>query len=573
MIRGIGVSKGIALAQQYVISDVLTAERDSAIDAELDVEKLRRARKEAMEQLAWTLEHAAERFGAEESEIFDVQLLLLDSDELWASAEKGVREAGHCAEWAFDEAVEERIDAFSKLSSEYLRERVLDLKDIRQRVLRCMRQKYDTSRNAGREVVIIGHEVMPSQIMEQRERLVRGIVMEAGGATSHTVLLANMLGIPCVVGAAGVLVQAVDGEEIIIDGAAGEVILHPGEEEKRAFEETRTLLVREEALDRAYFGCPDRSGDGSVLPLWCNIAAVSDTEQVLLNDGGGVGLMRSEFLFLGRQSAPGEEEQYNAYRQMAERLGGKPLVIRTLDLGADKQVSYLGLEKEDNPALGLRAIRYCLRHEEIFLPQLRAILRAGAGQDVRMMLPMVASLAELRSAKVLLERAKTQLREEGMSFRQDMPIGVMIEVPSAAMLAGEFAAEADFFSIGTNDLVQYLFSADRTNPNVSSLNRPYAPALLRLVQHVARKGAEHGITVAICGHAGQDPLLLPLWLAMGIGELSVSPTSVLSLRRSLSGLSREDCLPLLERVLEMQDTDEVLDCLKEFRSRHVVRQR
>ena len=178
-----------------------------------------------------------------------------------------------------------------------------------------------------------------------------------------------------------------------------------------------------------------------------------------------------------------------------------------------------------------------------------------------MMLPMVASLAELRSAKVLLERAKTQLREEGMSFRQDMPIGVMIEVPSAAMLAGEFAAEADFFSIGTNDLVQYLFSADRTNPNVSSLNRPYAPALLRLVQHVARKGAEHGITVAICGHAGQDPLLLPLWLAMGIGELSVSPTSVLSLRRSLSGLSREDCLPLLERVLEMQDTDEVLDCL------------
>ena len=190
-----------------------------------------------------------------------------------------------------------------------------------------------------------------------------------------------------------------------------------------------------------------------------------------------------------------------------------------------------------------------------------------------MMLPMVASLAEVRAAKIMVERAKTQLREQGLPFRQDMPIGVMIEVPSAAMLAGEFAAEADFFSIGTNDLVQYLFSADRTNPNVSNLNRPYAPALLRLVEHVAREGAEHGITVAICGHAGQDPLLLPLWLAMGIGELSVSPASVLSLRRALSGLTQEDCLPLLEHVLGMQDTDDVLDCLQEFRSRHAVEQR
>lgn len=565
MIKGNGVAKGIALAQQYLIDEELTARHDTAGVLDTELETLRRARKLAVEQLTWISTHAAEQFSVTESEVFDAQLLLLDSDDLWNCAERGVREAGRCAEWAFDAAIEERIEVFSKLGSEYLRERVLDLKDIRQRVLRTICREPGADVRQDREVILVGREVMPSQLMEHRDGHVCGIAMEAGGFTSHTVLLANMMGIPCIVGARGLLAQAVSGAEMIIDGSTGEIIPHPGVEEKRAYAENRTRLKREMELNRAYINRPDRSKDGAEIQLWCNIAAVRDTEQVQLCNGGGVGLMRSEFLFLGRQSAPDESEQYTAYRQMAENLNGKPLVIRTLDIGADKQVSYLDLGKEENPALGFRAIRYCLVHEEIFLPQLRAILRAGAGQDVRLMFPMITSLADLRMAKAMVERAKDELRAEGLPFREDMPVGIMIEVPAAALMAADFAAESDFFSVGTNDLTQYILSADRTNPNVSQLSQPYAPALLRMMNFVAQKAHVSGTPVAICGHAGQDLLLLPLWLAMGIDELSVSPTSVLELRRALSELTRADCLSLLERVLALQTTEEVLACLQEFR--------
>lgn len=564
MIKGNGVAKGIAFAQQYLMNEELTARRDTAAVADVELEVLCRARKLAVEQLTCISAHAAEQFSTTESEVFDAQLLLLDSDDLWRRAEHGVRELGRCAEWAIDAAIEERIDVFSKLDSEYLRERVLDLKDIRQRVLRAMRQKADTDAGQDHEVILIGHEVVPSQLMEHRDGRVCGIAMEAGGVTSHTVLLANMMGIPCIVGAQGLLAQAASGAEMIINGFTGEIILHPDVEEKRTYAETRNRLMREKELNGAYIGRPDRSEDGAEVHLWCNIASVRDTEQVLEHDGGGVGLMRSEFLFLGRQSAPDEAEQHSAYRQMACNLNGKPLVIRTLDIGADKQVSYLNLGAEENPALGFRAIRYCLMHEDIFLPQLRAILRAGVEGDVRMMFPMIASLAELRLAKAMVARAKDELRAEGLPFREDMPVGIMIEVPSAALMAGDFAAEADFFSVGTNDLTQYVLSADRTNPNVSHLSQPYAPALLRLMNFVAKKAAAADTPVAICGHAGQDPLLLPVWLAMGINELSISPTSVLELRRALSGLKRADCLPLLEQVLGLQTTEEVLARLREF---------
>lgn len=566
MIKGTGVSKGIALAKQYLIDSAPSVRRETVTEHTKELEALRASRALAVEQLTDTGKDAATHFGAAEQEVFEAQLLLLDSDDLWNCAERGVLEKNQCAEWAFDEVIEERITMFSQLESAYLQERVLDLKDIRQRVLRCLSQKPGGGSSTESSVILIGSEVMPSQLMDHRYGPIRGIAMEAGGITSHTVLLANMMGIPCVVGACGLLAQAVSGDEMILNGSTGEIFPHPGAAEKAAYEESRSRLAQETELDRAYIGRPDRAKDGTEVLLWCNIASVQDTKQVRLNDSSGVGLMRSEFLFLGRQGAPDEAEQYAAYRQMARDLVGKPLVIRTLDIGADKQVSYLDLGEEDNPALGFRAIRYCLKHEEIFLPQVRAILRAGTEGDVRMMFPMIASLSELRMAKTIVARAKEELRAEGLPFRDDMPVGVMIEVPSAALMAEDFAAEADFFSVGTNDLTQYVLSADRTNANVSQLNQPYAPALLRLMGYVAQKACSAGTPIAICGHAGQDPLLLPVWLAMGISELSVSPTSVLELRRTLSGLTRADCTPLLERVLQMQTTEEVLACLREFHS-------
>ena len=566
MVRGKGVSNGIALAEQFLVDAELTPRYEEARDKSAELKMLRAGREMAAEELQSTIREAASEFGQKEQEVFEAQLLLLDSDDLWKQAEKNVEENNQSAELAFHEAIEARITMFSQLNSEYLRERVLDLRDIRQRVLRCMRRKDSCGDTRERSIILVGREIVPSQLMDRRNGRVRGLAMEAGGVTSHTVLLANMMGIPCVVGAKGLLSQSAAGEDMIVNGFTGEITVSPNGEERRCYQETHDRMVREEELDRSFIGRPDQAADGTKIPLWCNIAAVRDVKQVLEHNSGGVGLMRSEFLFLGRQQAPDEEEQYTAYRQMADNLEGRPLIIRTLDIGADKQVSYLQLGEEENPALGCRAIRYCLRHRELFLTQLRAILRAGADRDVRIMFPMIASLTELRQAKALLAEARDQLNRQGIPCRQDMPTGMMIEVPSAALMAEDFAAEADFFSLGTNDLTQYVYSADRTNPTVSELNQPYGPALLRLVAQIAEKGNAAGITVAICGQAGQDPLLLPLWLAMGIGELSVSPTSVLGLRRRLSHMTKAACGALLERVLKMQTTQEVIDALRAFQA-------
>lgn len=566
MIRGNGVSKGVALAKQRLLNLELTAEKEFAADPELELERLKQARQLSVSRQHQTIERMKQQFGADEEEVFEAQELLLDNDDLWGTAAKWVTEKHYCAPWAFDEAIEEQIQMFSQLDSDYLRERVLDLKDIRQNVFRCLRCTAGESGAQEEDTILIAREILPSQLADGENGRIRGLAMEEGGSTSHTVLLANMMGIPCVVGASGLLEQAEDGKDMLLDGDSGEVYPDPDELTRQNYQARCAQLAREEALDRAYYGLPNRSKDGKELDIWCNIAAVQDADAVVSNEGGGVGLMRSEFLFLGRQSAPDEEEQYTAYRQTALALKGRPLVIRTLDIGGDKQVPYLDFGQEENPFLGCRAIRYCLQHDEIFLPQLRAILRAGADQDIRMMFPMIATLTELIRAKEALERAKEELRREDIPFREDMPVGMMVEVPSTAVMAELFAQNVDFFSIGTNDLTQYLFSADRGNPRVAELNRPYDPALLRVVYDVAQKGSQAGIPVAICGHAGQDAALLPLWLAMGIRELSVSPGNVLGLRRRLAGLDFSQCSALLDRVLTMTTAEDVLALLEEFQS-------
>lgn len=566
MIRGNGVSKGVALAKQRLLNLELTAEKEFAEDPKPELERLKQARRLSVSRHHQTIERMKQQFGADEEEVFEAQELLLDNDDLWGSAAKWVTEKHYCAPWAFHEAIEEQIQMFSQLDNDYLRDRIVDLKDIRQNVLRCLRCPAGENGIQEEDTILIAREILPSQLADGENGRICGLAMEEGGSTSHTVLLANMMGIPCVVGAAGLLEQAEDGKDMLLDGDSGEIYPAPDEQTRKNYEVRCAQLAREAALDRAYYGHSNRSKDGKEMDIWCNIAAVQDANTVVSNDGHGVGLMRSEFLFLGRQSAPDEEEQYNAYRQTALALKGRPLVIRTLDIGGDKQVPYLDFGQEENPFLGCRAIRYCLQHEEIFLPQLRAILRAGADQDIRMMFPMIATLPELVKAKEMLARVKEELRREGVPFRENMPVGMMVEIPSAAVMAERFAKNVDFFSIGTNDLTQYLFSADRGNPRVADLNRAYDPALLRVVYDVARKGSQAGIPVAICGHAGQDTTLLPLWLAMGIRELSVSSGNVLGLRRRLAGLDSSQCSALLEQVLAMASAEEVLACLEEFQA-------
>ncbi len=564
MIRGHGVSKGVALAKQRILNLELTAEKEFTEDPNSELERLQQARRLSVSRHHQTIEKMKQQFGADEEEVFEAQELLLDNDDLWAGAAKLVTEKRYCASWAFYEAIGEQIQIFSQLDNEYLRDRIVDLKDIRQNVLRCLQCSAGETDIQEDDTILIAHEILPSQLADGENGKIRGLAMEEGGSTSHTVLLANMMGIPCIVGAAGLLEQAEDGKYILLDGDTGEIYLSPDEQTKKNYEARRARLAREDAINQTYYGRSNRSKDGKEMDIWCNIAAVQDANAVISNDGHGVGLMRSEFLFLSRQNAPDEEEQYNAYHQAALALNGRPLVIRTLDIGGDKQVPYIDFGQEDNPFLGCRAIRYCLQHTEIFLPQLRAILRAAADQDIRIMFPMIATLPELTKAKELLAQAKEELRQEGVPFRKDIPVGMMIEIPAAAVMADQFAENVDFFSIGTNDLTQYLFSADRGNPRVTDLNRACDPALLRIVYEVAKKGRQAGIPVAICGHAGQDVTLLPLWLAMGISELSVSPGSVLGLRRCLSELDSGLCSALLEQVLSATTAEEVLAHLDKF---------
>lgn len=559
--NGIGVAPGIALAKPLILNSRLSPVQDTCADPSGELALLQQLRQRSVDKMNVTIERVAKEYGPKESEVFEAQLMLLDDDELWADATSGV-EGGKCAQWAFSEAITSRIQMLSQLDNAYLQERSADLRDLEQLVL-SLAQQSSADRCEQVEVILIGQEVSPSQLTDPTLGTVTGVVMEQGGATSHVAILANMLGIPCLIGAAGILEAAKQASLLLINGDTGSILLDPDEESCKRAKQAAAALRLEQEKDASFIGKPSRSKDGTVLGLQCNIASPEDAAAVLQCDGEGVGLLRSEFLYLGRDSAPSEEEQFQAYTRITAVLGERPLIIRTLDIGGDKQTDYINIGPEDNPFLGCRAIRYCLKHPDLFLVQLRAILRASAFGNVLMMFPMIAVPEELTQALAYVDQAKAELTAAGVPFDDAMKIGMMVEIPSAALMAEHFARRVDFFSIGTNDLTQYLFSADRGNPQLSHLNDPFAPVLLRTIADITEKAHKEGIFVDICGQAGQEELLLPLWLAMGIDALSVSSKRLLRLRRRLSSLQLQDCQDLLHRVASLQTAAEVRAMLEE----------
>lgn len=558
--NGIGVAPGIALAKPLILHDRLSPVQESCTDPSAELTHLQQLRQRSVGKMNDTIERVARQYGPKESEVFEAQLMLLDDDELWADAASGVKN-GKCAQWAFSEAITSRIQMLSQLDNAYLQERSADLRDLEQLVLSLAQQDH-TNCHKDLEVILIGQEIAPSQLTDPTLGTVTGVVMEQGGATSHAAILANMLGIPCLIGAAGILEAAKEASSLLIDGSTGSILLDPDADSREQAKQAAARLRQEQEQAASFIGKPSRSKDGAVLGLQCNIAAPEDAAAVIQCDGEGVGLLRSEFLYLGRDAAPSEEEQFQAYTRITSVLGDRPLIIRTLDIGGDKQASYIQIGPEENPFLGCRAIRYCLKHPDLFLVQLRAILRASAFGNVLMMFPMIAVPEELAQALAYVDQAKAELAAENVPFDADIKIGMMVEIPSAALMAEQFAKQVDFFSIGTNDLTQYLFSADRGNPQLSHLNDPFAPVLLRTIADVAEKAHEAGIFVDICGQAGQEELLLPLWLAMGIDALSVSSKRLLRLRRRLSSLRLADCQSLLDRVLSLQTAGEVRGVLE-----------
>lgn len=549
--QGKGVSEGLAMAQIHLFTPKLPEiSRQPAADAEAEVAKLEATLAAAEEELRGLYETAKEKMGEQEAEIFDAHLTILgDEYSVREPIIQRIREQKQNAAAAITDQFDELAQMFRSLGDELMAERAADAEDLKQQLLRiclgCGRQ--DLSVLPG-DVIVLAEELTPSDTVRMDTAHVKGIATRFGGATAHSAIIARTLGIPAAAGIDGWQTEALNGHMAILDGAHGTLTVDPTDEETASYQSRKAQADCEAQALEAFRTSPSQTKDGAALEICANIGTPQEAQQAMKYGADGVGLFRSEFLFMDRDALPTEDEQFEAYRMAAQTMAGKPLIIRTLDVGGDKKLPTLELPHEDNPFLGFRAIRMTLSHPEIFRPQLRAILRAAAYGDVRVMFPMIGSMDQLREAKALLREQEQTLQAEGVPTGP-VKVGMMVEIPAAAVLAEEFAKEVDFFSIGTNDLTQYTLAVERGNAAVAHLYAPEHPAVLRLIAMTAQAAAERHIPCGMCGEAAGDPKLAPAFVGMGVNELSMSPRRVPAVRKLLSGLTMDECRQAAEKLL------------------------
>lgn len=549
--QGKGVSEGLAMAQIHLFTPKLPEiSRQPAADAEAEVAKLEATLAAAEEELRGLYETAKEKMGEQEAEIFDAHLTILgDEYSVREPIIQRIREQKQNAAAAITDQFDELAQMFRSLGDELMAERAADAEDLKQQLLRiclgCGRQ--DLSVLPG-DVIVLAEELTPSDTVRMDTAHVKGIATRLGGATAHSAIIARTLGIPAAAGIDGWQTEALNGHMAILDGADGTLTVDPTDEETACYQSRKAKADCEAQALEAFRTCPSQTKDGAALEICANIGTPQEAQQAMKYGADGVGLFRSEFLFMDRDALPTEDEQFEAYRTAAQTMAGKPLIIRTLDVGGDKKLPTLELPHEDNPFLGFRAIRMTLSHPEIFRPQLRAILRAAAYGDVRVMFPMIGSMDQLREAKALLREQEQTLQAEGFPTGP-VKVGMMVEIPAAAVLAEEFAKEVDFFSIGTNDLTQYTLAVERGNAAVAHLYAPEHPAVLRLIAMTAQAAAERHIPCGMCGEAAGDPKLAPAFVGMGVNELSMSPRRVPAVRKLLSELTMDECRQAAEKLL------------------------
>lgn len=549
--QGKGVSEGLAMAQIHLFTPKLPEiSRQPAADAEAEVAKLEATLAAAEEELRGLYETAKEKMGEQEAEIFDAHLTILgDEYSVREPIIQRIREQKQNAAAAIEDQFDELAQMFRSLGDELMAERAADAEDLKQQLLRiclgCGRQ--DLSVLPG-DVIVLAEELTPSDTVRMDTAHVKGIATRLGGATAHSAIIARTLGIPAAAGIDGWQTEALNGHMAILDGADGTLTVDPTDEETACYQSRKAQADCEAQALEAFRTCPSQTKDGAALEICANIGTPQEAQQAMKYGADGVGLFRSEFLFMDRDALPTEDEQFEAYRMAAQTMAGKPLIIRTLDVGGDKKLPTLELPHEDNPFLGFRAIRMTLSHPEIFRPQLRAILRAAAYGDVRVMFPMIGSMDQLCEAKALLREQEQTLQAEGVPTGP-VKVGMMVEIPAAAVLAEEFAKEVDFFSIGTNDLTQYTLAVERGNAAVAHLYAPEHPAVLRLIAMTAQAAAERHIPCGMCGEAAGDPKLAPAFVGMGVNELSMSPRRVPAVRKLLSELTMDECRQAAEKLL------------------------
>ena len=534
--RGKGVVPGIAIGRLYVFEKGKEqVEKISVADTEAEVVRFQSARGQAMEQLDNLYQDALSRVGEENAQIFDVHKMMLDDLDYIEAIEGHIREDAVNAEYAVTVTGKEFSAMFSEMDDAYMKARAVDVIDVSDRLVRLLKGQKEAGLNTDEPVILLADDLSPSETIQMDKSKILAFVTRHGSANSHTAILARSLNIPSLVNTDIAVSEQYHLREAVVDGAAGLLLLEPDAEtlqKKRAEQET---LILENRRLQELIGKENKTADGRSIRLYANMGNTADVDRVLENDAGGIGLFRSEFLYLGRDSFPTEEEQFEAYKEVLSRMQGKEVIIRTLDIGADKKADYFGLEPEENPALGYRAIRICLTRPEIFKTQLRAIYRASAYGNAAIMFPMIISVEEIRKIKEITEQVKTELTAENKEFC-DVPLGIMVETPAAALMSGELAKEVSFFSIGTNDLTQYTLAIDRQNQKLDAFYDAHHPAVLKLIAMTAENAHKAGIWVGICGELGADATLTEVFLDMGIDELSVSPSCILKLRDKIRSI-------------------------------------
>lgn len=563
-IKGIAASNGIAIAKAFkLIEPELTVVKSTIADVEAEINLYKEALVKTTEELQKIKVKAAQNLSEEEAAVFDAHINMANDPELLTQTTDKIKAESVNASYAFDEVSNMFITMFESMDNEYFRERAADIKDIKKRILaHLLGVKVNDPSTIDEQVVIIAEDLTPSDTAQLDRNFVKGFVTNIGGRTSHSAIMARSLEIPAVVGTKTILEDVKDGDMIILDGLEGNVIINPSADQVAHYEEVAQAYEAQKAEWAKLKNEKTVSKDGQHVELAANIGTPKDVEGVLGNGGEAVGLYRTEFLYMGRDNFPTEDEQFEAYKSVLEAMGEKPVVVRTLDIGGDKELPYLHLPKEMNPFLGYRAVRLCLDDKDLFRTQLRALLRASAYGKLRIMFPMIATLNEFRSAKALLLEEKANLIAEGVTVSEEIEVGMMVEIPSAAVLADQFAKEVDFFSIGTNDLIQYTMAADRMNEKVSYLYQPYNPSILRLVKMVIDAAHKEGKWTGMCGEMAGDQTAIPLLLGLGLDEFSMSATSILPARSLISKLSKAEMAELAAEALNKSTVEEVIELVE-----------
>ena len=569
MIQGIGASSGIAIGKAFVLPTWewdLPDQRIDSIDLAKEFERLYEGVRTSKNEIEFLKNEFREVVGPDQSSIFDAHIAILEDPVFMSEIQAIIERQYKAAEVAVKEAIDHFVKMFDLLDDEYMKERALDIKDVGNRLLKHLLGAPEiTLPSDTNPYLLVAKELSPSQLANLNQNYVLGIATLQGGRTSHSAIMARALGIPFVLGLEGKLEDPIQtGDMLVVDGGDGTVYVNPDEEILQRYTQIRDEQMEKKSRLRQLASVPAVTLDGVEMRLAANISSLKELNVALSHGASGVGLFRTEFLYMDRQHFPEEEEQFDVYREVAEKVSPNTVVIRTLDIGGDKHLDYFALPEEDNPFLGYRAIRICLDRKELFKTQLRAILRASHFGNVKIMYPMISSLDEVREANAVLEEAKRELDEKGIPYNSHIQVGIMVEVPAAVMIADLLAEEVDFFSIGTNDLVQYVLAVDRMNEQIAHMYNPFHPSILRMLKMTVDAAKAKGIAISVCGELAGDERALALWVALGVHDLSMSAHSILHLKSRVLEMCEKECVELKDQLFSCRTNREIEQLLNGF---------